>query len=212
MAPSLRQVAYDAIKDKIIACHFAPGDIISEGILIDEINVSRTPIREALRQLEQERFVRILPKKGVIVTDISLADINAIFEVRSLIEPHILREHLDNIDAAAIRGLRREFDSITLADKEVLYGLDDAFHQAIYRACSNPYLVSALEQVYAQNQRLRVLSGSVARRLESSNAEHNRIIDAILAGDAAGAADAMVEHLRNSKAASFDQLMSRRPA
>ena len=79
---SLKLQAYNTIKDKIIRCEYAPNELISEEALREELGVSRTPIRDALSRLEQEGLLTILPKKGIMVSGLSLGEINGIFENR----------------------------------------------------------------------------------------------------------------------------------
>lgn len=207
MAVSLRQVAYDYIKAKIVSCQYAPNEFINEGMVIDAIKVSRTPVREALRQLEHEGLVRILPKKGVMVTDVSIGDINSVYEARILIEPYILRTWVADVDVEVMLSLRRKFEA--RHDASELFDLDDTLHGAIYNACPNRYLVQALTEGYVMNMRLHVLAGSLPERQEQSNAEHGQIIDAILNRDGEAAAVAMTNHLTNARTAAFEQFFRR---
>ena len=84
---SLKERAYRIIKDKIIRCEYMPGDFLNEKSLIEEIGASRTPIREALNKIEQENLVKIIPKRGVVVSEITMKDISEIFQVRECVSP-----------------------------------------------------------------------------------------------------------------------------
>ncbi|MGH0053277.1 MAG: GntR family transcriptional regulator, partial [Sphaerochaetaceae bacterium] len=88
---TLKYEFYRQIKEKIISCEYMPGTILTEGLLSEEYKNSRTPIREAIGLLESEGFVKVLPKKGIFVSDILLSDVFQIFQVRVEIEPLCLR-------------------------------------------------------------------------------------------------------------------------
>ena len=94
MAINLRDKAYNAIKDKILTGRIGHSDFLNEGELMKELDVSRTPIREALSRLEQEGLVSVLPKKGVLVKPLTVSDISQGFEVRTIIEPYIIETYL----------------------------------------------------------------------------------------------------------------------
>ena len=81
---SLKTLAYNTIKEKIITCEYAPGSLLNEESLTDMLKISRTPIRDALGRLEQEGLIEILPKKGIMVTNLSMPDINMIVEIRQM--------------------------------------------------------------------------------------------------------------------------------
>ena len=87
---SLKQQAYDEIKRKIVTCEYAPNTLLNEELLREELHVSRTPIRDALSRLEQKGLITILPKKGIMVSSLSINDINMVFEVRMMYEPYAL--------------------------------------------------------------------------------------------------------------------------
>ncbi len=98
MKISLKQQAYQTIRTKILNCEYAPNSYLNEEQLCKEINVSRTPIRDALSRLEQENLIKILPKKGVVVAPLNINEINMIYETRILLEPYILATYGNRID------------------------------------------------------------------------------------------------------------------
>ena len=87
---NLKTLAYNSIKQKIITCEYAPGTYLSEELITDQLKISRTPVRDALSRLEQEGLLEIRPKKGIMVTTLSIKDVNMIFEIRKMYEPYIL--------------------------------------------------------------------------------------------------------------------------
>lgn len=203
---SLKQKAYHAIKEKIITCEYAPGSMLNEEALRDELHVSRTPIRDALSRLEQEGLISILSKKGIMVSGLTINDINFIFEVRLLYEPYALLHYGPKIKDEVIHKFFETFSAPVYSNNdEKYYSLDDAFHVAIVEAIQNPYLLKTYDWIHNQNLRFRVMTGEyVDSRLEKTNEEHLRIVTACLKHDWALAAKEMEAHLIASKNATFD--------
>ena len=209
---SLKQKAYHDIKEKIIRCEYAPGVMLNEEALREELHVSRTPIRDALSRLEQEGLISILPKKGIEVSGLSINDINLIFEVRLLYEPYALLKYGSKIKDEVIYKFFDTFSSPahTFSEEEY-YFLDDAFHVAIVGAIQNPYLLKTYDWIHNQNLRFRVMTGQfVDLRLEMTNKEHLSIVTACLKHDWELAAKEMEMHLMASKSATFDLVLDKK--
>lgn len=216
---SLKQQAYNIIKNKIITCEYPPNYLLNEEKLKEEIGASRTPIRDALSRLEQENLVQILPKKGIMVASLSIREINAIYETRMLVEPYAIEHYASQID----KGCYLYYDKIFRHKGECInkgmdvdayedvYDIDDKLHIQFVQATGNEYFKALYERIYYQNCRLRILSGVKSRkRIEDTQQEHLRIIEACLREDWEGAADAMKDHLQCSKRASFETLIEGR--
>lgn len=201
-------MAYTEIKQKIVNCEYLPDTFLNELSLMKELGVSRTPIREAMSRLEHENLVRIVPKKGVLVSGFSLGDVREVYQVRELLEPYIIRFWGSRVDRQALRTYR---DNLNLPGDDLpdwkRFLLDNELHKLIYDCCQNKYFVQLLDKVYDQNQRIRILSGRLHRRLEDTRFEHLTILERLLADDSEGAAQAMSVHLANSKQAAFDSLL-----
>ena len=88
---SLKDKAYEVIRERIITCVYQPGDVVDEKALCEELNMSRTPVREALNVLAEEEFLDIMPRRAIIVSQISMKDINNIYDLRELLEPDSTR-------------------------------------------------------------------------------------------------------------------------
>lgn len=215
---SLKQQAYHIIKNKIIYCEYPPNANLNEAMLLEDTGCSRTPIRDALSRLEQERLLTIMPKKGVRVSDVTINDITTVYEMRSLIEPYVIRNYGKKMDKEKLGNMRQCFDKsvtpehIQAAEKENrladLYKLDDDFHQYIVRCSGNMYMQMSMEQIYNQNIRLRVLTSINRSRLMASHPEHTIIIDYLLLEQYEEAAKAMEKHLENAKQVSFKAIIS----
>ena len=206
---SLKQKAYDDIKSKIINCEYMPNSFLNETTLMEGINTSRTPIREALSKLEQENLVTIIPKKGIMVNDLSLNDISMIFQVRELIEPFIIRTNGSNIDKKALKLMRSMvMEDITKQNAKKIYQIDDRLHRFFISSSGNKYFLQTMDHIYNQNHRLRILSGQkIDSRLKETQEEHLNIIDLLIAGKNDDAADALKKHIDNSKNAAIASLL-----
>ncbi len=194
---TLKDKAYKYIKDKIISCEYQPGDFLDEKTLIEEINSSRTPIREALNKIEQENLIKIIPKKGVIVTEISLKDILDIYQLRELIEPSAIIEFGHTYSEEKLTEFKNYFADEKLNPID-FYKTDDMFHAYITEIYNNNYITELMETVRVQNQRLRILTGT-PHDITPSRREHIDIIDNIISKNYKSAAKAMKEHIEFSK-------------
>lgn len=209
---SLKAIAYETIKQNIITCRYAPGSFISESMLMAELDMSRTPIREAFSKLEQEGLVDILSKRGVQVRGLTMRDINQTFEARLLLEPFIVENYGSRVDTAALAELRAATQAL-LAGPETPdaraqgFALDDTLHRTICAACPNRYFHNTLTHIYDQSIRIRSLLGAGSRQAGSLQ-EHLVIIDHILAGDYPKARRAVYDHLMQSKDTALRSLSS----
>lgn len=205
---SLKAKAYDIIKENIISCRYAPGDFLNEMQLMDEIGASRTPIREALNKLEQERFVRIVPKKGIMVSELTLREINELYQVRLMLEPQVLRQWgewipVEELERCHTRLVNYSPEMNMLERNE----LDNSLHRLIVDYCPNCYIREWFGHLFSQNQRVRIFTGQIGQRMELNNESHLRILDKLLLGDYNVAAELMTEHLEEGKRATFDILL-----
>lgn len=211
---SLKLQAYNAIKEKIINCEYAPNTLLNEEVLREELHVSRTPIRDALSRLEQEGLITILPKKGIMVSGLSINDINMIFEVRLLYEPYALIHYGSMLKNEIVLKFFNDFSIPNgTFNEDTHFEMDDAFHAAIVGVIPNRYLLQTYDWIHNQNLRFRVMTGQInAVRLEETAIEHLRVLTACLKQDWSLAAKEMETHLLASKNATFDLLLNSRDA
>ena len=209
---SLKQQAYDEIKRKIVTCEYAPNTLLNEELLREELHVSRTPIRDALSRLEQKGLITILPKKGIMVSSLSINDINMVFEVRMMDEPYALLHYGSRIPYSVLtHSYELLSDLDAMSEDWAFFQADDAFHAAVVQAIGNRFLLQTYEWIQDQNLRFRVMTGQTsAPRLEDTSKEHTRILEACLKKDWSEAASAMKDHLINSKNATFDLLFQKK--
>jgi DNA-binding GntR family transcriptional regulator len=204
---SLKEFAYENIKNKIINCELKPGSAIEEKDFIEVLNISRTPIREALSQLANENLVDIIPRRGIFVTQITLDSLRSLFQFREVLEPFMVKIATHNIPEEKIESFHRFFqeqrNGIDKADYQSYAMKDDEFHLLISDYCNNIYAVTTFQMLFNQNHRIRVLSNSNGNRMHESIEEHLRILECIKRRDERAAEAAMRDHMVNAKEHAF---------
>lgn len=209
---SLKHQAYQIIKEKIIDCTYAPGAIINEELIREEINASRTPIRDALSRLEQEGLLKIMPKKGIVISEITVNDINMIYEARCLVEPHVVRQYGSRIPQKTLMHYYHMYiDYIEgKIDHYSYQEMDDSFHRLFINASENSFFINLYSSIESQILRTRVISGKVSSpRLSDTAQEHIAIVKAALKNDWIDASKAMENHLSLSKNTMFDYIFKK---
>ena len=207
--------AYEYVKAKIINGEYPPLSDISEDTLQKEMNVSRTPVREAILRLEKEDFVYVYPRKGTIVTAVTLDLIEDIYGVRELVEPPMVLSAMHQMKKEVLLDLRRRFLEVPegLSDKELrryYIDLDTELHSTIVAGCPNRYLRRLLNNISDQNLRLRIISSHPTEG-EGSIEEHLEIIDLLLAGDKEKLEKILRHHLQESKDRTIRHFRFREP-
>ena len=197
--PASRQV-YRALRDAIIATELAPGQRISENELAERLAVSRTPVREALIRLRDERFVQIVPQLGTFVTRISAAAVQDAQFIRESLECAAVRlaaTHADADDIAALRGLvRRQSEVSEHGDHDRFAVLDDEFHAALCELAGHSVAWEVAQREKGHLNRVRRLSLPQPRYLEEMVDEHRLVVDALADGDPDAAETTLRHHLR----------------
>lgn len=199
---SLRARVFAALESAIINGEYKAGDNLNEIKLSQTLGVSRTPVREALMQLELEGLVEATQNKGAVVIGISEKDIEDIYAIRLRIEGFATALATKNITKEELMALEKivELQEFYLLknDTEQLWRLDTDFHKILYDASRNRSLRSMLTSFHNHIQRGRGISLKVEGRAEKSVKEHKGILDAIKAGDAALAEKLTTEHVLNA--------------
>lgn len=196
----LRELVFDSLRKAIILGKLKPGERLMEIQLAEEMGVSRTPVREAIRKLELEGFVVMVPRKGAYVAGVSVKDIADVFEVRSALEglaaglaaERITEEEMEELEKV-IHLISGEEDILTV------YKKDNEFHELIYRASRNHRLTQIITNLSEQINRFRLTSLSVPGRLKIAVDEHKKIIEAISDRDADLAHKLASEHMENAE-------------
>ena len=199
---SLADQVFEKLEDDIIMGVYARGEVLTELKLVEQLGVSRTPIREALRRLEQERLIAD-SGKGSVVLGITLQDLVDIMEIRQRIEGIAAAYATQNITPEGIEELRRisELQDFYFEkmDTERLREMDDQFHDAIFRMSGSSVFCDTLRPLHKKTQRFRKLSNSDRERVAESNRQHKAIFNAIAEGDAKKASELITAHIESAK-------------
>jgi len=198
---SLKDQAYRAIKEAILSFQFKPGDPLVESDLAAQLGISKTPVRDALFELEKEGLVSKVLFKGTYVSDVTPEDVKQIFEIRAVLEglaARLAAAFWSSQDTAAARSL---VDQQEVAAREgnntQSSQMNKQFHELVINRANNRLLTSMLRNLDDHLRRYRILSSYQKGRLEKSVEEHQRVIQALDEKDAAGAETLMRAHLRS---------------
>ncbi len=199
----LRELVFEALREAIVKGVLKPGERMMEIQLAEEMGVSRTPVREAIRKLELEGLVAMVPRKGAYVASLSMKDIVEVFEIRGALEglaaelaaERITPEELEELE----RFLLRINESIETKDLTLMVEVDTDFHSQLYRASRNERLSQVISNLREQIQRFRKTSLSLPGRMRAALEEHKQIVEAISARDGALARRLAEEHIENAE-------------
>ena len=206
---SLDKLAYEKIKDAILSFHFLPNQALIEGELATQLGISKTPVRDALMQLEKEGLVTRIAFKGTYVSDINNQDMADIYEIRGVLEGLAIRlaaEHLTDQDFKHLERLIEDH-TVALKNREVarVSKINSEFHNVIINRCTNTRIQKTLLNLDDHLKRYRLLSIAQGLRLEKSIPEHQAIYDALKKRDALKAEEAMKEHLQSAMKDLYNQ-------
>ena len=199
---SLSSKVFHKLRDEILSGKYAANEELREMNIGQELGVSRTPVREALRQLELEGLVSIIPNRGAFVVGVSLKDIKDIYEIRSLLEGLCAKWAAENITDEQLTELEENIFltkfHATKGNWEQIFELDNRFHETLYHASGSRELIHVLKYYHEYVQRVRKITLADANRVTASMEEHRQIVDALKNHDAAGAQQKATEHIRNT--------------
>lgn len=200
---SLRGKVFNLLQNDILNGVYQTGDSLVETKLSEELGVSRTPIREAIRQLELEGLVQSIPNKGTFVKGISAQDIEDIYTIRMLIEGLAARWATEKVTDAIIKELKEvvELEEFYTSKNDVSHLLqyDTKFHDIIFKASKSMPLMHTLSAFHNYIQRARNMSLNNPERANMVLSEHKSILQAIIEKDASKAERLTTEHVRNAK-------------
>lgn len=206
---SLADQVFEKLENDIITGVYARGEILTELKLVENLGVSRTPIREALRRLEQERLIAE-SGKGSVVLGITLEDLVDIMDIRQRIEGLAAYYAAQNITPEGVERLRtiNQLQDFYYGkhDIEHLREMDDQFHDAIYELSGRAVIHDTLLPLHKKTQRYRRISIEDSTRLDKSMQEHRAIFEAIAAGNAELAEQLTHQHIVNAKESMVERL------
>jgi DNA-binding GntR family transcriptional regulator len=192
--------AYFELRDRIVTLRLAPGTVLREDELMREMDIGRTPLREAVKRLALENLVAVQPRRGTFVSAVEAADIVNISEVRAELEGYaaeLAAMRMDGASRDAVERLLDEIEEVTAPhDQEWLMRFDERIHRVTWEATGNPYLVETLERYFTHSLRIWYLVLDRVPGLGHTVHDQVHLIEALLGGDAPRARDIMREHVR----------------
>ena len=199
----LREVVCETLRDAIRKGVLKPGERLMEIQLAEELGVSRTPVREAIRKLELEGYVIMMPRRGTYVANLSIRDVNEVFEIRTSLDSLASGLAAERITDDELERLQRLLVTIggyvEANDMDKIVETDMEFHDLLYQASRNTRLVGIIFNLREQLTRFRTTSMSFPGRLKATLEEHRRIVEAIAQGDVKEAQQAAEDHMEKSE-------------
>lgn len=199
---SLRGQVFDKIRSDILNGKYKRGEELVESSIGKELGISRTPVREAIRQLELEGLVQLVPNKGAFVTGISEKDVRDIYLIRARLEGLAARMAAKNITPELLDAME---ETVVLSEYhakkehyEQVCEMDSKFHKLLYKASGSRILEHTLTDFHQYVQRVRMASIMKKRRMEKSNDEHDAILTAIREHDEEKAELVVTRHISNT--------------
>ncbi len=201
--PSLKQLVYENLQSRIIQGQLEPGTKLTEESVAQAMNISRAPIREALSMLERDGFVRVVPRKGAVIAEVTEKDTEDIWHFRAVLEPIAAREAMPYIPEQEIRrALEHVIDLQTASYTFDQYMASDLeVHALYYRYLDNEYMKAVLDNLKAHSLRVRWLREIRHRGSSDSMAsvkEHRTILESLLRQDPEQVYDSVRIHIEKS--------------
>jgi len=178
--------AYVELRDRIVTLRIAPGEPIDEDLLGQELEMGRTPVREAIKRLALENLVTVFPRRGTFASEINITDLNHISDVRMTLEGHAASRAAERITESQRAELQALLDELGGSqgsdDVEALMALDASVHRFIYRCTGNPYLEETLTRYFNLSLRIWHLVIDRLPHLFARVHEHEDVLHAIADG------------------------------
>ncbi len=190
---TLREKILETIRDAILKGHLRPGEKVAEPELAERFGISRTPIREAFRQLESEGYLTVIPRKGAVVAALSERDVQEFYAIKSILEGYaaeLAAKNLSDKDLAKLEAINEKLKKLAEeGDVKAFYRVHNEFHDTFLKAADNSKLYELIQQLGMKFSRLRMASLSVQGRMSISVAEHDKLLDAFRRHDGKSAED-----------------------
>lgn len=211
VASPLRTQVFNVIRQAILNLDLKPGQRLVERELVEQLNVSRTTIREVLALLVSEGLVTVIPQQGAIVSVLSDDEAADIYGMRSALERFAVEWFVERASPEQVRDLRVALETYveTTDDEENKLAelkAKDNFYAVLLEGANSPPLTQILTALHGRVRVLRAMSLSVPGRARESALELTRVVELIEAGDAVGAGEACAEHVRNASKTGLDRL------
>lgn len=172
--------AYNYLYKEILSNRLLPGDPISEADIASKLGLSRTPVREALKILDTEGLVKLIPNRGTFITEITVQDVEEVFSLRELFELYALKSSYKYIKDDTLNMLEREVSSVIAPEEfEKHYDVDELFHSTIINHCGNSRLITFRNMINSQITMMRRISSKDPKHFERSRNDHLEMIKAL---------------------------------
>lgn len=208
--PALHEQVASRLRQMLVEGQIAPGAKLNERELSQTLDVSRTPLREAIKMLAAEGLVELLPHRGAIAVSLSEEDVHHTFELMAALEAlsgELAAQRITEAELAEIRAMHFEMlAAYTRADLSAYYPINARIHRAINAAAKNPVLTATYAQVNARLQALRFRSNQDGAKWKRAVKEHERMVEALAARDAAAMREVLLAHLNNKRDVVIEQL------
>lgn len=208
--PSLHEQAASRLRQLLVEGRIAPGAKLNERELAEELNVSRTPLREAIKQLAAEGLVELLPNRGAIAVALTEQDILDTFEVMAGLEAQsgeLAAERITDSELAEIKAMHYEMmAAYTRRDLPAYYRLNALIHQAINNAAKNPVLSALYKQVNSRLQALRFRSNQDGEKWRVAVEQHEQMVQALSQRDAPAMRAVLLRHMDNKRFVVIEQI------
>lgn len=208
---TLRESIAEALRTSILRGQLKPGLKISEPALAQQFGISRTPVREALRQLDSEGFMQVLPRRGARVAPLSERDIHEYYEIKAVLEGFAARlatSHITDKEIDKMHHINTEMEKANKAqDYKRVFRLHNEFHGVFLRVSGNDHLYHLINMLVLKFQRFRILL-AIAGKSEDSIAQHWEIIQAFRERDAEKAAHLVAENANLGKEVMIREILS----
>ena len=202
---TIREQVYKILRDDICQGAYPPGTRLQEVELAEGLNVSRSPVREALRQLAADGLLLEIPNKGVYVKEFTVKDIEEIYDLRVMLESYGIMHSTGHITAMRrerLLGLLKDMEDFLRKDDLQSYtSLDERLHNHIVHLGDNSLINDTYDRVRSMNQQFRILSLMDQQRFRESLDEHREIVHALVTGDLKHADDVNRHHLELARIA-----------
>lgn len=190
--------AYFELRDRIVTLRLPPGTALIENELMRELEIGRTPLREAVKRLALENLAEIRPRRGTYVTDVNVDDIVHITEVRAELEgqaAQLAATRMDDDGRAQAEALLAELETLDVHDSDALMQIDERVHRLAWEASGNPYLVNTLEGYFALSLRVWHVVLDRVPGLWAAVHEQRDLLQALLTRDGTRARELMRDHV-----------------
>jgi len=191
--------AYNQIKEQIVTTKLRPGALVNEADMMEKLALGRTPVREAMKQLVADNLVIITPRRGIVITDITVTDLTEIFEVRVELESlaaYLAAQRIEKNELVQLRRLAEKYKDADPMDIEALLKLDRDFHALLAKATHNKFLLKDLLHYYNLSLRIWYVALNYAQPNDIDMDAHLEILEAIEALDAEKAEQRMRKHIQ----------------